>query len=320
MALNMLNLTVTQVDEVARDIRAFRLRAAANEPALPAFGAGAHLTLLLPSGLRRAYSLCSDPDDRDEYRIAVQREARGAGSRELHGWLRPGTEVTAQAPVNRFPLPHGDGPVLLLAGGIGVTPILSMVHALRHMGRRFRLIYLVAAPSRIAFREDLVPQGAEDITVHVRAESSGRLDLAPVFAGLGPAWSVMCCGPSGLLKCAGEIAQRLGWEDGRLRSERFRADRDTSDRAAQDRSFTVTLARSGRSVEVPPGRSILASLLEAGVDVDYSCEEGTCGTCITRVLDGVPDHRDAVLTPVERDGQIAICCSRAKSGKLTLDL
>lgn len=315
-----LSLTVAAVDEVARGIRAYTFHAAGLDRPLPPFEAGAHLGLSLPSGLRREYSLCSDPAARDHYRIAVQREETGrGGSSELHDWLAPGTALAVRPPVNHFALPTGQGPVLLLAGGIGITPILSMLQVLRRQGRRFRLLYLVAAAERVAFAETLRPRGAEDIAIHIRAESGARLDLHPVLAGLGADWNVMCCGPAGMIDTAEAIAVRLGWPEGRLRRERFHA-APAAGTPGAEAGFTVTLARSGRQVEVAPGESILAALLSAGVDVDYSCEEGTCGTCITRFLTGEPDHRDSVLMPSERADRIALCCSRAGSGGLTLDL
>lgn len=321
MTGDLLSLRVAAVEDVARDIRAYTLVAADPAMPLPTFEAGAHLSLHLPSGLRRDYSLCSDPSGRAAYRIAVLREVEGrGGSREVHEQLHPGTVLAAGSPANHFMLPGGDGPVLLLAGGIGITPILSMLPVLRRQGRRFRLIYLVGGADRVAFAEELRPEGAEDIAIHVRLEGGARLDLGPVLAGLGPDWHVMCCGPLGMIAEAEAIVDALGWSPDRLRREHFRADPEAVEPHDGDHAFAVTIASTGAQVEVPADGSILDALLAAGLDVDFSCEEGTCGTCVTRYLSGEVDHRDAVLTEAERKDQIALCCSRAKSGGLTLDL
>jgi vanillate O-demethylase ferredoxin subunit len=311
----VLTMTVAAVDEIALGIRRLTLTSAAP---LPSFEAGAHVTLYLPSGLRREYSLCSDPGDRSAWQIAVKREDAGrGGSVEVHRDLLAGRQIQVGLPQNRFPLPEDDAPILLLAGGIGITPIVSMVHALRARGKGFRLLYCVPTAADIAFGDVLTPRSGEEISIHVRDQAGRRADVPAMLAALTDGTRVLCCGPGEMVAEAEAAVASLGWPPERFRRELFHA---VDAGPAADTTFSVTLASSGERVEVPAGQTILEALLAAGHDVDYSCEEGTCGTCATRVIAGEPDHRDAVLTPAERRTLMTICCSRALGRELVLDL
>lgn len=311
-------LQVADVADVATDVRAYRLVAAGGGE-LPVFEAGAHISLHLPSGLLRDYSLCSDPADSSAWRIAVKREKDGrGGSHEVHCWLTRGARLTVSGPRNHFRLPEGDRPVLLLAAGIGITPILSMVHELRATQRRFRLVYLARDAAHAPFADELVPVADEDMSLHLRDQASARCDLRALLTGLGPHWAVQCCGPLPLIDEVEWLAKTLAWPPERLRREIFRAAEPVMTDA--DRPLQVRLASTGQVIPIAAGQTILTALLDAGIDVAFSCEEGTCGTCITRILEGEPDHRDSVLMPHEKADHIAVCCSRAKSDMLTLDL
>jgi ferredoxin-NADP reductase len=315
-AVRSLIMTVVASDEIAREIRRITLTSA--NP-LPPIEAGAHVTLQLPSGLRREYSICSDPRNRGAWQIAVKREDGGrGGSVEVHRELLPGRQVRVAMPQNRFPLPHADAPILLLAGGIGITPIISMILQLRARGRAFRLLYCVRSASDIAFGDVLEPQPGEVIEVHVREEAGARADIRSVLRSLPEGARVQCCGPAEMVAETEAAVAELSWPPDRFRREVFRA----ADIAPipEDGPITVTLASTGATVEVAPGQTILEALLAADYDVDYSCEEGTCGTCATGVIAGEPDHRDTVLNPAERRTHMTICCSRAMGSALTLDL
>jgi ferredoxin-NADP reductase len=286
---------------------------AADGAALPEWAPGAHIDLHLPGGLVRQYSLCGDPDDRRRWQVAVLREPDGrGGSACVHDKLAVGDELTVTGPRNHFPLADA-ADYVFIAGGIGITPILPMLATTERAGRRWRLTYGGRTRASMAFRDELARYGARvRITPQ---EEYGLLDLDVVLAGIGPETAVYCCGPEGLLqaveaRCPAEL----------LHVERF-APR-AADADAVDDDFEVVLAGSDRVVLVPAGCSILAALEAAGVDVLSSCHEGTCGTCETAVLDGIPDHRDSVLSRAEQAAGdvMMICVSRSASRQLVLDL
>lgn len=288
---------------------------------LPPFTAGAHVTVRLPSGTERQYSLCNDPAEANRYVIGVLRcdDGRG-GSREMHAAVAAGVELLIGAPANNFPLAPEATASLLVAGGIGATPILAMARVLARAGHDFRLVYLSRSPVETAFLDDLAgPAFAGRVTVHHdEGRADRQADLAALLGPAAPGRHLYCCGPAGLMAAVAGAA--ADWPAGHVHFEHF-----TNEIAAEqagDRPFTVRLAGRGGSYVVPPGRTILEVLLEAGLDIDYSCGEGTCGTCITRLLAGVADHRDAVLTDAEKAAgdSITICCSRAKTPELVLDL
>jgi tetrachlorobenzoquinone reductase len=283
---------------------------------LPAWSAGAHVDVRLSATIERQFSLCSDPADRRTWRIAVLREevSRG-GSRHVHEVLRPGDLVDVRSPVNNFALRRAPRYVFV-AGGIGITPILPMIRSVRDLGLPWRLAYLGRRAAGMAFAADpLLDSPAVQLFAADRGE---RIDLASWIGGPADGTAVYCCGPARLLDAAEALA--AGWAPGTLRTERFQP---VPRPAGQpEGSFTVNCARSGCSVAVGPGRSILASLEDAGLDVPSSCREGVCGTCETRLLEGIPEHRDSILAPDEREAGdvMMICVSRARTPQLVLDI
>ncbi|GAA1786986.1 PDR/VanB family oxidoreductase [Planosporangium flavigriseum] len=295
---------------------------------LPAWEPGAHLDLVLPSGLVRQYSLCGRTDDRRAYTIAVLREVDGrGGSREVHETALVGKTVSVRGPRNRFPLE--DAPrYLFLAGGIGITPILAMIREAEARGADWRLAYGGRSRSTMAFVDELVELGrggvdgvdGVDRVDIVAQDERGLLDLDALLEQAEPGTAVYCCGPEGLLAAA---EQRCGDRGISLHLERFGASgaAEPVDDSAEV-SFEVELARSGCVVTVPPGCSILDAVRDVAPDVMTSCEEGFCGTCETKVLEGVPDHHDTILSAKERErGQtMMICVGRSKSPRLVLDL
>jgi vanillate O-demethylase ferredoxin subunit len=299
----------------AEDILLYEFEALGGLP-LAAAEAGAHLDVTLPGGLIRQYSLLTPLCDAQRYVVGVKREEGGrGGSKWLHDSARVGQMFEVGAPRNHFALAQGDAPVVLLAGGIGITPIYSMLAALRAQGRAVHLHYWCRSPAHALFVQTL--EGCSDVTLHYsRAPGVSRTSLSEVVAVLAQDAQVYCCGPQGMLDTLDSVAASLG---PRLHLERFHAAVPT---ATAEQAFTVVLARSGTEVAVAPGETILQTLLAAGVDVMYSCEQGICGACEVKVIDGEPVHCDSVRTGVEhaRHGTMMICCSSSASARLVLDI
>jgi phthalate 4,5-dioxygenase reductase subunit len=315
-----LALQVARAETLARDIRGFELRAP-DGGELPAFTAGAHLRVLTPSGDQRHYSLCNDPAERTRYCIAVKREAAGrGGSRSLVDGVQPGDVLEVGAPENQFALDPRARSLLLVAGGIGLTPLMAMAHTLRAEGtRRFRLVVLTRDAASTPFLDDL--RGA-DFAPHVTLHQDGgdparSLDLWPLLEKPGSAngLHVYCCGPKPLMEAVRDMTGH--WSNAAVHFESFGA--DTAPRP-EDTAFEVRLARRGLQLSVPPGRSLLQTLRAHGVTLPSSCESGTCGSCRTGLLGGEADHRDLVLLDEQKSSQIMVCVSRALRGPLVLDL
>lgn len=282
--------------------------------ALPEWQPGAHLTLHLANGLQRQYSLCGDPADRHVYSVAVLREpASRGGSAWVHERLTAGTLLDVDSPRNNFPLIDADR-YLLIAGGIGITPILPMARHLAARGRPWQLLYCGRSRDSMAFLPDL---GRDEVTVHADDERDGPPDLTSALAEVAPGTAVYCCGPEPLL-AAVERAVPDGVD---LHVERFRAVA-TPTTATGDTAFDVVCAGSGTTVRVTPDVSILDALATEGITVPSSCREGVCGTCETKVLSGEPDHRDVLLTDDEKASGATMlpCVSRCRSSELVLDL
>ncbi|MHA6803809.1 PDR/VanB family oxidoreductase [Salinifilum ghardaiensis] len=284
---------------------------------LPRWEPGAHLSLHLGNGLVRQYSLCGDPADGHQWTVAVLREpeSRG-GSAWVHERLTAGTLLEVDGPQNNFALETAERH-LLIAGGIGVTPLRAMAEELDRKGADWRVLYCGRSRSSMAFLDDLVGLCGERIRVHADDEHGGPPELAAELADLPPATLVHCCGPEPLISAV-EAALP---DPSMLRVERFHAP-ETSQSAADGESFEVVCASSGARVPVGAGRSVLDAVGEAGVAVPSSCREGVCGTCETKVLSGRPDHRDFVLSPAEQESgnTMMICVSRCSSAELVLDL
>lgn len=284
---------------------------------LPAWQPGAHVDLVLPSGTVRQYSLCGDPERRDAYRIAVLREPHGrGGSVEAHT-LAPGTAVAVRGPRNHFPL--ADAPsYLFIAGGVGIAPLLPMIRQLASRGADWRLVYRGRSRSAMAYADDLLRDHPDRVLVSAR-DTDPRPDLAGLLAVASRRVAVYCCGPTPLMDAVA-AAMPAACPQARLHLERFAA--TTRSGAGPDTPFEAELARSGRTIPVPADTSLLTALQKAEPTLDFSCEDGVCGSCETRVLDGAPDHRDDVLQPHERDRRDVIypCVSRAHGPRIVLDL
>jgi len=313
--IEMVSRRVTRAERIADDIHLFEFRDPAGAD-LPAFFAGAHVSVRVPNGLVRKYSLCNDPAERDRYVIAVKREpsSRG-GSQSLIDDTRLGDELPVSAPVNNFALARSPGGYLLVAGGIGITPIVAMMHQLRANGGRFHLYYCTRAATTTAFREELAEfrgQGNNVTLHHDGGDPAQSLDLWPIVEA-PKGRHLYCCGPRGLMQAVRDMTGH--WSPSAVHFESFT---DAAPRP-DDRPFTVRLARSGATVEVPVGMTILEALRAHGVEVPSSCESGTCGTCRTRLIAGEADHRDLVLAEDERARNIMLCVSRAISAELVID-
>lgn len=308
----------------AEGIASFDLISADGAP-LPAFTAGAHVDVQIAPGLVRQYSLCNDPaDSTRRYRIAVLRDAASrGGSKVVHEAWQSGHAVLVSAPRNTFPLDEtaqaAPRRTILVAGGVGITPMLAMAYRLQALGRDFTLHYCVRTVARAAFLPEIEQAGlARYVRLHVSTGSPDQRFLA--VAGLGPPrpdTDVYCCGPVGLMDGLASAAAALGWPVTSLHLERFGAAT-----RGDDTSFTLVAQRSGLTLEVAAGTTILDVLAAAGIEAPSSCCAGVCATCLTDVICGVPDHRDLVLTAHEKTAnrRIAICCSRSLSRTLVLDI
>lgn len=288
---------------------------------LPPFTAGAHIDLHLLNGLVRSYSLINSQDDRRRYVVAVQRDrsSRG-GSTWVHDRLKLGDMITIAGPRNNFPLAEDAARSLFIAGGIGITPLWCMIQRLSALNRPFELYYCVRTRKEAALLEKLQETAKRPnakIIFNFDGEPGGKmLDIKAVTSAAAPDTHLYCCGPLPMLGAFEEVTKDLPRE--RVHLEYFSA----KEAPAASGGFTVVLARTGKSFLIAPGKTILETLLDAGLDVPSSCLEGVCGTCETKVLEGVPDHRDVVLTEAERQANktMMICCSGSKSEKLVLDL
>jgi ferredoxin-NADP reductase len=303
---------------LADGVLALRLVAAGAAP-LPRWTPGAHIDVHLPGGLVRQYSLCGDPASQQGWRVAVRldRDGRG-GSAAVHDALAEGDELTVSWPRNHFNF-HNEEGYLFIAGGIGITPIRPMIAEAERLGRPWRLAYAGRSRSRMAFLDELARYGGK-VTLWP-GDETGRMDLPSLLAAVGPGDGVYCCGPASLLDDVAAGCDALGLPTGTVHAERFARHDGAADSAAGD-AFEVELASSGQVIAVDDGQSVLSALRGAGIEVLSSCEEGTCGTCETGVLSGVPDHRDTVLTSAERAAcdLMMVCVSRARTSRLVLDL
>jgi ferredoxin-NADP reductase/uncharacterized iron-regulated membrane protein len=313
-------MKVVAVRDEAADIRSYEL-ARADGGKLPRFAAGAHIDLEIAPGLLRPYSLCGDPGHRGSWQIAVKRTAdsRG-GSRTVHEQFQPGTECKVRGPRNHFPLVATASHHVLMAGGIGITPMLAMARALQAQNASFELHYFVQGPGHTAFADVLQqPRFAGRVRVHAGLQREAlRGCVQSLLAHPQAGHHLYICGPSGFMDCVRSAA--AAWPADCVHSESFRA--DPSAQNGPREAFELHLQRSGHQLTVPAERSIAEVLGAHGVPVTTSCAEGVCGTCTTRVLGGECDHRDSFLSPQERAAgdRILVCVSRARSGTLVLDL
>ena len=305
----------------AVDICTFELVAEDGAP-LPAFSAGSHVDVHLPGGMTRQYSLCNDSTERHRYLIGVLRDpASRGGSQAMHDQVQEGQQLQISAPNNHFPLAHDASRHLLLAGGIGVTPILCMAERLANAGADFEMHYCTRSLERTAFHQRITASGfAPKVHFHFDdAAAEQKLDIAALLAAPTSGVHLYVCGPKGFMDAVLNTARAQGWPEDQLHYEFFAGAVTLSE---SDASFEVQIASSGQIVVVPRDKTVVQALAEAGVDVQVSCEQGVCGTCLTRVIEGIPEHKDLYLTPEEQgaNDQFTPCCSRSRSPRLVLDL
>ncbi|MGY3203607.1 PDR/VanB family oxidoreductase [Streptomyces sp. TE5632] len=322
-----LTLRVTSLVWEAEQVLSVHLRRPGGAP-LPAWEPGAHVDLCLPGGLTRQYSLNGSPDDPGTWRVTVLLEtASRGGSAAVHRVLRPGDLIEVTGPRNNFALVDACAEHLFIAGGIGITPLLPMIGRLAARGARWSLLYGGRTRQSMAFLPELAGYGGR---VLVRPEDRfGLLDLAGFLGSPRTGTLVYACGPEPLLGAVERVCS--DWPVGTLHTERFAArpqgassaDGDTDAGGREGEApFELVLGRSGRTLTVPPGSTVLEALEANGLDLPNSCREGICGTCETKVVDGVPDHRDSLLSEEERaaNDTMMICVGRARTPRLTLDL
>ena len=310
----LMTLRVARAEPAADGIQLFELRHPNGAP-LPPFTPGSHLGVRVPSGAMRNYSLCNDPGERDRYVIAVKRDEKGrGGSVGLIDGTQPGATLQVSAPRNLFELDMRAPDYIFVAGGIGITPILAMIHAVQAAGKPFRLFYLTRSAAGAAFRDQVAALGDHVTIHHDEGVPDDAYDLWPVFEEQSKA-HIYCCGPRPLMDAVRDMTGH--WPENAVHFEDFGSDlvRPRED----DQSFTVQIGASGALLEVPVGTTVLEVLRAHGHPQPSSCESGTCGTCRTRYLSGEVDHRDMVLTDAERRSAVMLCVSRAK-GTLVLDL
>ena len=310
-------LRVTAAERIAEDIHRFDL-VHPDGAALPSFTAGAHLKLRTPNGLVRRYSLCSDPAEESAWSIAVKREAGGqGGSAAMCDGVKVGDLLPCTAPHNDFPLKGRPVAHVFIAGGIGITPIMSMIHALEaEGGPPWKLWYLTRSPAHTAFHEELSRHRGKVVLHHDGGDPDRAFDLWPVLEQ-AKGRHVHCCGPRGLMQAVKDMTGH--WPSSAVHFADFGSGAKPK---PDDVPFRVKLAGSGEVVEVPAGTTMLEALRAAGHAVPFSCESGTCGTCRTNLLAGAADHRDLVLMEHEKAGAVMPCVSRAAPGtdELVLDL
>jgi ferredoxin-NADP reductase len=323
--MNELKLKVVGITKLAPEIKKFEF-VAENGAALPAFEAGAHLDFVLENGLRRSYSLANDPADKARYVTAILRERMSdGGSVYMHDMVSVGDVLAAVGPSNNFPLAEDGRQHLLIAGGIGITPILAMCHRLKAIGADFHLHYCTKSSEETAFLDEIRQEFAGHITFHHDGgDITKGIKLNEVLGSPGPGEHLYICGPGGLIAAARAAATH--WTDGTVHFELFTSAKTDEQRAAEaaggDFEFEIELAQRGVTLTVPADKSILDVLWDNGVEVIYACEDGYCGSCTTGLISGKVDHRDEVLSDTDKETKIQVCVSRAASGekKLVLDL
>lgn len=316
-----LQVKVARKATEAIDISTFELVSVDGSP-LPVFSAGSHLDVHLPNGLTRQYSICNAPHEDRRYLIGVLRDATSrGGSAAMHDIVNVGDVLQISSPKNHFPLAHEAAHSILVAGGIGVTPILCMAERLASTGSSFEMHYCCRSPGRTAFRDRISASAfASRVAFHFDdGAPDQKFDLDAIVSTLKPGTHLYVCGPKGFMDWLLEAARVAGWPPQQLHYEFFGADVAKSE---SDAAFEVQIASSGRIIVVAKDRTVVEALADEGIEVETSCEQGVCGTCITRVLQGIPDHKDVFMTAAEQaaNDQFTPCCSRSKSARLVLDI
>ncbi|MGA8322657.1 MAG: PDR/VanB family oxidoreductase [Xanthobacteraceae bacterium] len=316
--LGLISVRLTTVAPVAKDTNLYTFKRVEGGP-LPGYKPGAHIDLHLPIGLVRQFSLVVPNTDPEIYVVGVKRDAESrGGSRYIIDEMRVGHEIKISAPRNHFPLVESGESVVLIAGGIGITPIWCMTQELAAQDRPWQLYYSCRAREEMAFMEALKTLDPARVHLHLDAEADGKfLDLKAIAAAAPENAHLYCCGPKPMLTAFEAAA--AGRPKGHVHIEYFTA---KENEASTIGGFWVELARSSEEYYIPEGKKVLEVLYEAGVDVDYSCELGICGACETRVISGIPEHHDSVLSEEEQaaNDKVMICCCGCKSERLVLDL
>jgi phthalate 4,5-dioxygenase reductase subunit len=317
--IEKLSLEVTDKTALADGIHLFELRRP-DRGELPPFAAGAHLLIDTPSGISRRYSLCNPPAERRRYCVAVKRDpASRGGSASMIDDVQAGMPIIVSAPENYFALTADASEYLLIAGGIGITPMRAMMAELQARGASYRLIYCTRSPETTAFREELAAlPGGTVLLHHDQGRPEQSFDFAARLAARDGNTHIYCCGPRPLMQAVRSAA--AAWPSSSVHFEDFGTSAAAPGEAGGEAEFVVRLKRSDRCIGVKTGQSILEALRANGVDTPSSCEAGTCGSCKTTLCGGEADHRDFVLDDDEQDSAIMICVSRAKSAELVLDL
>ena len=320
MTVPLIDVKIASKTKLAKDIAGLEL-VPADGGTLPPFTAGSHIDMHLGNGLIRQYSICNDPSDRACYRLGVLREAEGRGGSQAVHALETGQHVQISEPRNHFALSSEARYSLLIAGGIGITPILSMAQALHTQGASFELHYCARTEERMAFRYELLSSDFAD-RVHLHfddGDDAQKFDIAGLSQGPDAGTHLYVCGPTGFMDAVLASAAK-GWPATAVHREYFAVAPQAPD--GGDRPFKIKIASTGQIVDIPADAAAIDVLEELGFDIPKSCEQGICGTCITKVLEGIPDHRDYVLTDEEHaeNDQMTVCCSRAHSDLLVLDL
>lgn len=310
-----MNLRLTAIRYEAKDTHSFEFRHP-DGAALPPVAPGAHIDVHLGNGMMRQYSLTTVQGDGKAYIVGIKRDrASRGGSIWIHDNLKVGQIVKIGGPRNNFPLDESAAHTVLVAGGIGVTPIRCMAQQLINSGKSWSMFYSCRDRSEATFLDEL--SARKEVTLHFDAEANGKfLDMKAIVAGAPADTHFYCCGPLPMLGAFEDATKDLPREQ--VHVEYFTA----KESAATEGGYTVVLKKSGQEIQVPAGKTILQVLRDAGVNVMYSCEEGVCGACETVVVSGTPDHRDNILTDAERTASktMMICCSGAKSERLVLDM
>ena len=315
-----IDLLVRTIRLEGQNILSFELVHPKGEP-LPAVQAGAHVDVHLPGGISRSYSLAGDPSDRHRWLLGVLREANGqGGSRAMHERVRVGGSLRVSPPRQAFALAPAAAHSVLLAGGIGITPLKAMAHALKREGASFEVHYCAKSPANAAFADELTALvGTEKLHWHFDGGDPAKgLDIAALLANPKPDTHVYFCGPSGFMAACEQATEH--WAKDTVHREYFKAPAEQTAPAQSEGSFTVYLARSGQTVTVEADQTIVRALELSGARVPTSCMSGLCGTCKVNYLEGEVDHRDYILSDDEKQYCLTACVSRAKGATLSLDL
>jgi tetrachlorobenzoquinone reductase len=315
----LIDARLTEITPVAKDTNLYTFRRIDRAP-LPPYKPGAHIDLHLPNGMIRQFSLCAPNTDPNSYVVGIKRDAASrGGSRYIYDEMCVGHEIKISAPRNNFPLVENAEHIVLIGGGIGITPLWCMAQQLIALKRPWQLHYASRTRDEMAFLESLQKLNPESVHLHFDDEAGGKfLDLTAIVAATPAGAHLYCCGPNPMLKAF--EAATSGRPKHQVHVEYFTAKEET--KADELGGFWVELAKSGEEYFIPPGKKILEVLFDAGVDVDYSCELGICGACETRIISGIPVHHDAVMSAEEQETneKVMICCCGCKTERLVLDM